>query len=174
MIIRCSTSIHWLMRPWESNLQASSSQAGLHMINTSIVILWTWRLYQFLCMRADSSTKVKYHQRTRVNTSELIMGSLPFPWKQWLHSPSCGDASMFYPYLVVSLVSQGHVRKDGMDERKRKNSQVWSWHTLWVIQQEKLSGQREYILTMCTASAGGLCLGFLFKARSPCCGPVYR
>lgn len=97
------------------------------MIKTSVAIWWTWWLYQFFCkMMAYSSTKVKYHQWTRANTSELIIGLL-FPtismetmtshylmWC-WIH---------VFLSLIFSLVSQGHIWSMGKIKDKKKITNV--------------------------------------------------
>lgn len=80
------------------------------MIKPSIVIWWTWRLYQFRCMH-DGLFIEAYC-------------CLPFPWKQWFRTTSCGDVSMFsffFPLPSFSVASQGHIRRMGKIKDKKEN-----------------------------------------------------
>ena len=79
------------------------------MIKPSIVIWWTWRLYQFRCMH-DGPFIEAYC-------------CLPFPWKQWFRTTSCGDVSMFFffPLSSFSVASQGHIRRMGKIKDKKAN-----------------------------------------------------
>lgn len=78
--------------------------------------------------------KVKYHQWTRVNTSELIMGlllpaiSMETMISQYL-LPRC--VHVFFS-LVFSVVSQGHIRMMGRKKKIKKKTSVKLVHFVMI------------------------------------------
>lgn len=67
----------------------------------------------------------------------------------------CPCISFFSFSLVFSLVSQGHIQRMGRIKDKKESSEKAGalCHDLF---NRKLSGQKEYVLTTCLVSVGGL------------------